>query len=94
MPFYAMQLWNGYAAFLTPVVMLLFASLASFGLVRSGGGARYVAISAAGGVGFILIDGVFTSLGEVGAVPAVPAAFLAPALFLVLGVWSVVLAEE
>jgi lipopolysaccharide export system permease protein len=94
MPFYSMQLWNGYAAFLTPVVMLLFGSLAGFGLARSGGGARYVAISALGGSGFILLDGVFTSLGEVGAVPAVPAAFLAPALFMVLGIWTVVLAEE
>ena len=94
MPFYSMQFWSGYAAFLTPLVMLLFGSLAGFGLVRSGGGARYVMVSAAGGIGFILVQGVFNSLGEVGAVPAAPAAFAAPLLFTVLGLWSVMLAEE
>jgi len=93
-PFYAVQLWRSYAAFLMPAVMFLFAALASFGLVRSGGGGRYVALGLVGGTLFILVDGVFDSLGEVGAMGPALAAFVAPVLFLLIGLWSVVVVEE
>jgi lipopolysaccharide export system permease protein len=93
-PFYKVQLWRGYSAFLVPLVMFSFAALASFGLARSGGGTGHVALGLIGGTGFLLVDGVFDSLGEVGAMGPVLAAFVAPVMFLLIGIWSVVLAEE
>lgn len=92
--FYSIQLWNGYAAFLTPVVMFLFGAMASFGLSRSGGGLGYVVLGLLGGAVFVVVDGVFSSLGEAGAMNVILAAFLAPALFLIAGVWSIVVIEE
>jgi lipopolysaccharide export system permease protein len=74
--------------------MFFFAALASFGLARSGGGGGHVALGLVGGTGFLLVDGVFDSLGEVGAMGPVLAAFVAPVLFLLIGIWSVVLVEE
>ena len=93
-PYYLVQLWGSYAAFVVPAVMILFAALASFGLLRSGGGARYVGLGVAGGALFVLADGVFNSLGQVGAMQAWVAAFLAPVIFLVVGLWSIVVIEE
>lgn len=93
-PYYLVQFWRAYAAFVVPVVMVLFGALATFGLVRSGGGARYVALGLGGGGLFVLADGVFTSLGQAGAMQAALAAFIAPAVFLVIGLWSIVVIEE
>ena len=93
-PFYTVQLWRGYSAFAVPLVMILFGAMASFGLSRSGGGAWYVALGLICGAFFVLTDGVFTSLGEAGAMNAVLAAFLAPGLFAVIGLWSIVVIEE
>jgi len=93
-PFYTVKLWRSYAAYAVPLVMILFAALASFGLARSGGFARNVAWGFAGGMGFIVFDGIASSLGQAGAMGAVPAAFLAPGLFLMAGLWSIVVAEE
>ena len=93
-PFYSVQLWRSYSAFVVPSVMFLFGAMASFGLSRSGGGARYVALGLVGGALFVLTNGVFTSLGEAGAMNAVLAAFLAPGLFFLIGLWSIVVIEE
>ena len=93
-PFYAVQLWRSYSAFVVPMVMFLFGAMASFGLSRSGGGARYVALGLVGGAVFVLTDGVFTSLGEAGAMGAKLSAFIAPGLFFVIGLWSIVAIEE
>lgn len=93
-PFYKVQLWRNYSAFLVPMVMFFFAALASFGSARSGGGGGHVALGLVGGTGFLLVDGVFDSLGQVGAMGPALAAFIAPVLFLLIGVWSVVLVEE
>jgi lipopolysaccharide export LptBFGC system permease protein LptF len=46
------------------------------------------------GAVFVLTDGVLTSLGEVGAMGAALSAFLAPGLFFVIGLWSIVVIEE
>jgi lipopolysaccharide export system permease protein len=94
MPFYSVRLWRNYSAYLVPAVMILFGAMASFGLSRSGGGARYVAFALVGGSAFVLVDGVFVSLGEAGAMSAVVAAFLAPGLFIAIGLWSIVVIEE
>ena len=93
-PYYLVQLWRSYAAFLIPAVMVVFGALASFGLVRSGGGARHIALGVAAGTGFVLVNGVFSSLGQAGAMQAVLAAFIAPAVFFVLGLWTIVVIEE
>lgn len=93
-PFYSVRLWRGYAAVIVPLVMILFGAMASFGLSRSGGGIGRVALGLLCGAGFVLTDGVFGSLGEVGAMNAAMAAFLAPGLFFVIGLWSIVVIEE
>lgn len=93
-PYYLVQLWRGYAALIVPGVMVLFGAMGSFGLFRSGGGARYVALGLAGGALFVLLDGVFASLGQVGAMQAATAAFVAPAIFFVIGLWSIMVIEE
>ncbi len=93
-PYYLVQLWRSYAALAVPTVMMLFAALGSFGLARSGGGARYITLGVALGAGFVLVDGVFTSLGQVGAMRAALAAFVAPAVFLVAGIWTIIVIEE
>jgi lipopolysaccharide export system permease protein len=93
-PFYLVQLWRSYSAIAVPLVMFLFGAMASFGLSRSGGGAGYVALGLLSGSVFVLTDGIFTSLGEAGAMNAVLAAFLAPGLFFVIGLWSIVVIEE
>ncbi|MHA1528907.1 MAG: LptF/LptG family permease [Alphaproteobacteria bacterium] len=93
-PFYTVQLWRSYSAFAVPMVMFLFGAMASFGLSRSGGGVRFVALGLVGGAVFVLIDGVFTSLGEAGAMGAALSAFLAPGLFFTIGLWSIVVIEE
>ena len=93
-PFYSVQLWRGYSAIVMPSVMFIFGAMASFGLNRSGGGLGRVALGLIGGAVFVLVDGVFNSLGEVGALSAVVAAFLAPGLFFVIGLWSIVIIEE
>jgi len=92
-PFYSVQLWRSYSAYLVPLVMILFGTLAGFRFNRQAGG-RFVSLGIAGGLCFILFDGVLTSLGEVGAMGAVWAAFLAPGLFFVVGLWSVMVVEE
>ena len=93
-PFYSVQLWRAYAAFVVPLVMFLFGAMASFGLSRSGGGVWHVALGLLCGAFFVLADGVFSSLGEAGAMNAVLSAFLAPGLFFAIGLWSIVVIEE
>ena len=93
-PFYSIQLWRSYAAIIAPLVMILFGAMASFGLSRSGGGIGRVALGLSCGATFVLVDGVFNSLGQVGAMNAAVAAFLAPGLFFVIGLWSIVVIEE
>jgi lipopolysaccharide export system permease protein len=92
-PYYSVQLWRSYSAALVPLVMILFGTLAGFRLSREGGG-KYIVLGISGGLSFIVFDGVLTSLGEVGAMGAVWAAFLAPGLFFVIGLWSVMVVEE
>ena len=53
-----------------------------------------MALGLLSGAIFVLTDGVFSSLGEAGAMNAVLAAFLAPGLFFVIGLWSIVVIEE
>jgi LPS export ABC transporter permease LptG len=93
-PFYTVQLWRSYSAYTVPMVMFLFGVLASFRFSRDGGRGRYAWLGLLGGALFILTDGVFTSLGEVGALGAAWAAFLAPGLFFVIGIWSIMVIEE
>lgn len=92
--FYSVQLWRSYAAYVVPLVMIVFGAMASFGLSRSGGGIGRVALGLLLGAGFVLVDGVLSSLGEAGAMHATVAAFLAPGLFFVIGLWSIVVIEE
>jgi len=92
-PYYSVRLWCSYSAYLVPLVMILFGTLAGFRFSREGGG-RSIFLGMLGGISFIVIDSVFSSLGEVGAMGAAWAAFLAPGLFFVIGLWSVMVVEE
>lgn len=93
-PFYELQLWRAYAKVAVPAVMLVFAALAGFGLSRTGGRPALAALGFGGGAVFVLADGVFASLGEIGAMGAATAAFLAPAVFLAGGLWAIMVIEE
>ncbi len=93
-PFYEIHIWRSYAAGAVPMVMLIFAALASFGFARGGGRPWLAALGLGAGAVYVLTDGVLGSLGEVGAIGPKTAAFLAPGLFASLGIWSIMVVEE
>jgi lipopolysaccharide export system permease protein len=82
--FYETALQRGWAAPLAALVMMLLAGPVLLVNFRSGGASTVVACLGAGLL-FLVIDGVFTALGESGAVPAILAAWAAPAIFAALG---------
>jgi lipopolysaccharide export system permease protein len=70
---------------LVPLMILLAAPVLTE-LERFGGLVRALGLGAATGFGYFVIDGMALSLGVAGSLPAVVAAFVAPAIFAVLGV--------
>ena len=92
--FYESRIQRSWAAWTIPFVMLLFAALAAFGLIRSGGGARFAAAGIGLGFTFVVADGFLGTLSEAGLLPPGLAAFAAPGLFAVIALWLIVLMEE
>lgn len=92
--FYRMRVLRGYASTLLPVLMILLAAPAAFGSRRAGGMGRMGAGAVVLGFGFLLIDGMMSSLGETGAMPPYLAAFGATALFAAIGGYALVTLEE
>lgn len=92
--FYQVRLYRGYAAWAVPLLMILLAAPAAFGMRRSGGFGRGAVWSVVLGFGFLLTDGMLASLGETGNMPPVLAAFGALALFTAIGGWMLVTLEE
>jgi len=82
--YYSTALQRGWSAPVAAMVMLLLAGPALLINFRSGGATTIVGCLAAGLV-FLVVDGVFTALGEGGNIPAVLAAWAAPAIFAALG---------
>ena len=92
--FYQVRLYRGYAAFAIPLLMILLAAPAAFGMRRSGGFGKGAVWSVVLGFGFLLTDGMLASLGETGNMPPVLAAFGALVLFAAIGGWMLVTLEE
>lgn len=93
-PFYELKIWQDAAAFLVPLVMLILSGQASFGISRGGGRPGLVALALAMGGAFVVFDGIFSSLGEIGALRPAVAAFFAPVVFSMLGMWATLIIEE
>ncbi len=92
--FYLVRLYRGYASWAIPMLMILLAAPAAFGMRRSGGFGRGAIWSVVLGFGFLLTDGMLASLGETGNMPPVLAGFGALALFTAIGGWMLVTREE
>ncbi len=92
--FYQVRLYRGYAAWAIPLLMILLAAPAAFGMRRAGGMGKGAIWSVVLGFGFLLTDGMLASLGETGNMPPMLAAFGALALFTAIGGWMLVTLEE
>lgn len=93
-PFYELRIWKDVAAVLVPLVMLLLSAQASFGISRAGGRPGLAALSLAAGAGYVVVDGVSSSLGEIGLLAPPVAALLSPLVFLLVGTWALLVIEE
>lgn len=82
--YYQTVLFRSFTAPLAAFIMLLLA-LPAAGVMtrRGGGGALLIALGL--GLGFLLVDGIFSAMGTSGRVPAVVAALTAPLLFALIG---------
>jgi lipopolysaccharide export system permease protein len=90
--FYSTALQRSFAAPAAALVMLLLASPLLLVNFRSGGASTILGCLIAGLV-FLVVDGMFTALGEGGNVPAFLAAWAAPAIFLALGASALIRRE-
>lgn len=82
--YYQTVLYRSFTAPLAAFIMLLLALPAAAAMTRhGGGGALLVALGL--GLGFLLVDGIFSALGTSGRLPALVAALTAPLLFGALG---------
>lgn len=91
--YYRTRLAQSRAATLVPAVMLLCAAFASFHTARAGG-MGLVAIGVVLGLGFVVVDGVFSSLGQIGILPAWVAGWVPAGLFTVITGWTLLMREE
>lgn len=92
--YYQTRLARAGAAALSPAIMLLCAAFASFKGARGPGGLGLVAIGAVLGLGFVVVDGIFGSTGQIGLIPAWAAAWVPPALFGIAAGWILLMREE
>lgn len=92
--FYQVRVYRGYAAFFTPMVMILLAVPAAYGARRGGGLGKRAALGVALGFCFLLFDGMLTALGETGNLPPALAAFGAAAMFAAIGGYMLISLEE
>lgn len=92
--YYSTLIAHSYVTPLIPAVMLVIAAVASFGLVRGSGGVGYAIVAIVAGFVYVVTDGVLGTLSEVGAINPILAATLPSALFITLGIWSLIVLEE
>jgi lipopolysaccharide export system permease protein len=92
--YYQTRLARARAALVVPAVMLLCAAFASFKSARGPGGLGLVATGAVLGLGFVVVDGLLGSFGQIGLVPARAAAWVPPALFAIAAGWTLLMREE
>lgn len=91
---YRIIVQRGYASFVLPLVMLLLAVPAVHGGRRAGNLAYGMATSLGLGLAFLLVNGLFLSMGEAGTIPAILAVWAAPVSFILLGLTAWVHFEE
>lgn len=92
--FLALQVQRAGAAAATPAVMLLFATLAALGAPRGAERLRLAALGGALGLAFLALDGMAASLGRVGSLPPVLAAWGPTAAAAATAAWAILLVEE
>lgn len=92
--FYTVRVYRGYAALFAPMLMILLAAPAMYGMRRARGFGRSAAWAVTLGFGFLLADGMLASLGESGNMPPLLAAFGGTILFGAVGGWALVTLEE
>jgi lipopolysaccharide export system permease protein len=90
--FYATTLQRSWAAPFGALVMLLLAAPVLLINFR-GGGARTLVSCLGAGMLFLVIDGLFTAMGQSGTIPAVLGAWAAPALFAAAGASALLFLE-
>jgi lipopolysaccharide export system permease protein len=85
--FYETVLAQSFAAPFIVFIMMLLAIPAALVSERGGGGGRML-VALMLGLGFLLVDGVFSAFGTSGRIAPMLAAFAAPCFFAVLGFWQ------
>lgn len=83
---YRLVVQRGYAAFSVPLVMTLLAVPALHGGRRAGNLVYGMASALGLGLAFLVVNGLFVSMGEAAAIPAVLAVWAAPLSFILLSV--------
>lgn len=85
--FYETVLMQTFAAPFTVFIMMLLAVPAALVSERGGGGGRML-VALMLGLGFLLVDGVFSAFGTSGRIDPAVAAFTAPLAFALIGLWQ------
>ncbi|MBO1075873.1 LptF/LptG family permease [Roseomonas marmotae] len=92
--FYATRLQNSFARLLAPFLMLLLAAPVAFEMPRRGGGGLRPLLGLSLGLGYLLLGGLLTALGEAGVAPVALSVWTAPIVFAALGGMLLIRFEE
>lgn len=92
--YYRTRIERARAAIAVPAVLIVVSAFAGFKISRSAAGLRLAALGTAAGLGYIAVDGLFASFGEVGILRPVVAAYAPTALVGLLGFWVLLMLEE
>jgi lipopolysaccharide export system permease protein len=92
--YYATRVQATLAAMLAPLIMLILALPAAFGMPRQEAAFRRGGIGLILGLGYLVVNGVLTALGEAGALGAYAAAWTAPLCFALAGIWRLWIEES
>ncbi len=92
--YYATRIAQSHAAVVVPAIMLLLAAFASFKGPRGPSGLWMAVTGTVLGLCFVMVDGIFGSLGQMGILGPAVAAWTPAALFAIAGSWVLLLKEE
>jgi lipopolysaccharide export system permease protein len=92
--YYTTRIARSKVAYVVPAIMLLFAAFASFKGPRGSAGLGMAVAGTVLGLCFVLLDGIFGSLGQLGILGPAVAAWTPAALFTIAGSWILLLKEE
>ena len=92
--YYATRIARSYSTIALPFAILMFAALAGLGGTRNDSGLRLACYSLILGFCYIIVDGMFGSLGETGIMPPSIAAVTPTLMFIIVGVWGLVILDE